>query len=99
MNNDLKILKEFLEIPIASSDGVFEKFLNLPGAVMRGQGQERFLYIPGKRTNKVLLVAHADTFWDMHYYDSSAYEQKLIFENGVIRSGSSNCGIGADDRA
>lgn len=99
MNNDLKILKEFLEIPIASSDGVFEKFLKLPGAVIRGQGKERFLYIPGKRTNKVLLVAHADTVWDQHYFDTSEYEQNLIFEDGVIRSGSSDCGIGADDRA
>ncbi len=99
MNNDVKILTEFLEIPIASSDGVFDKFSDIPGAVIRGQGKERFLYIPGKRTNKVLLVAHADTVWDKHYDDTFDYEQELIYENGFIRPGTTNCGIGADDRA
>lgn len=99
MNNDLKILKEFLEIPINSSDGVFDRFKELLGSIVRGEGKERFLYIPGKRKNKVLLVAHADTFWDSHYLDGSVYEQKLIFKNNIIQSGSTDCGIGADDRA
>lgn len=99
MNEDLKVLKEFLKIPISSSDGVFDKFLELPGAIFRGEGKERFLYVPGKRTNKVLLVAHADTVWDSHYLDTQDYEQKLIFENDIIQSGSTVCGIGADDRS
>lgn len=99
MKDDLKVLKDFLEIPINSSDGVFDPFLELPGSIFRGNKKERFLYVPGRRTNKILLVAHADTVWDEYYLGTQEYEQKLIFENNIIRSGSNNCGIGADDRA
>ena len=99
MKDDLKVLKDFLEIPINSSDGVFDRFLEIPGSIFRGDKKERFLYVPGKRKNKILLVAHADTFWDSHYLDGSVYEQKLIFKNNIIQSGSTDCGIGADDRA
>lgn len=38
-----------------------------------------------------MLIAHADTV-----YNSS---QEIIFEDGIYRSGTPYCGIGADDRA
>lgn len=99
MNNELKILKQFLEIPIGSSDGVFERFARIPSSIFRGQDQERFLYVRGDRSNKVLLVAHADTVWDKHYKGPFDLNHEVIFDNGIVKSGTPNCGIGADDRA
>jgi hypothetical protein len=62
--NHIEVLRSFLEIPLGSADGVFDRFLEIPGAIYRGQGLERFLYVRGARSNKVLLVAHADTVWE-----------------------------------
>lgn len=95
--NDLDVLMEFLRMPLENADPVFEKFLAIPGAILRGEGLEKFLYIEGYRKNKVLLVAHADTYWDYSYYGYS-YEPKIIFQqNGIIRN--KNGALGADDRA
>jgi hypothetical protein len=99
MNDDLKVLKQFLEIPIGSSDGVFERFKQIPNADFRGEKQERFLYVRGCRQNKVLLVAHADTVWDKHYKEPFTSKHEVIFHNGIVKSGNKGCGIGADDRA
>jgi hypothetical protein len=95
MNYDIEILKKFLEIPLGSSDGVFECFANLPNAIFRGEKPERFLYVQGTRRNKVLLVAHADTFWD----DWDCDEHQLVLSNNIIWSLSPQYGLGADDRA
>lgn len=94
---DIKVLCEFLNFPLESSQKIFEKFLNLPGAVFRGEGLQRFLYIKGKRQNKVLLVAHADTYWDRNYDRDQGISQDLqIYGNTIINK---NGGLGADDRA
>ena len=61
--NHVEVLRSFLEIPLGSADGVFDRFLEIPGAIYRGEGLERFLYVRGSRSNKVLLVAHADTLY------------------------------------
>ena len=66
-SNDIEILRSFLEIPLGSADGTVYRFLQIPGAICRGKGLERFLYVRDSRSNKVLLVAHADTFWDHDY--------------------------------
>ncbi len=59
--NHIEVLRRFLETPLGSADGVFDCFLEIPGAIYRGKGLKRFLYVRGARPNKVLLVAHADT--------------------------------------
>lgn len=97
--NSIDVLRRFLEIPLGSSDGVFDRFLQIPGAIYRGEGLERFLYVRGSRSNKVLLVAHADTFWDHEYgYDPSP-THKIKIEDGNITAVNQEFGLGADDRA
>ncbi len=95
---ELDILMDFLKIPLGSADGVFDRFAQLPGAFLRGEGLARFLCIPGKRDSKVLLVAHADTYWDEQYGYSQTFEPKeLEYKEGIIRN--KKGGLGADDRA
>ncbi|WP_299429448.1 hypothetical protein [uncultured Meiothermus sp.] len=95
---ELDVLMEFLEMPLGSADAVFDKFSQVPGALLHGEGLERFLFIKGERANKVVLVAHADTFWDEHYERSHAFEPKeLEFKDGIIKN--KKGGLGADDRA
>ncbi|MBO5287385.1 MAG: hypothetical protein J6B34_04595 [Clostridia bacterium] len=101
-NKELMI--EFLEMPLNSGDMIFEKFSALPGAIV-GKGElplQRYAYIPGSRSDRVLLVAHADTVWDKDYEKFYSYKPKehiVLYENGVFFSGDRECGIGADDRA
>ncbi len=94
-----KILDLFLNISISDSTDVFNMFSALPGAVfVCGDNDfERFLYIPGSREDRVLLLAHTDTFWDIKY--GKRAKSSIVFENGIYRSGNDECGIGADDRA
>lgn len=91
-------LLEFLDMPLETSDPVFEKFSSIPQSIFRGEGLRRFLFVRGTRKDKVLLVAHADTYWDVHYTSSSnPIAKKLTFEKGVIKN--LGGGLGADDRA
>lgn len=93
------ILDQFLNIPISSSQGVFDIFAQLPGAI-RHKGEkdlEQFVYVPGTREDRVVLVAHADTVWDAAYGNSQT--AVLEYADGVYSSGNPRCGIGADDRA
>jgi hypothetical protein len=87
-------LKSWLEIDVAQ---VFERFLSVatPRSITRGEGDTRFLYVPGDRRERVVLLAHADTKWD----DSVAYPAPVRFADGVYASRSAELGIGADDRA
>ena len=62
----------------------FDRFLEIPGAIYRGQGLERFLYVRGSRSNKVLLVAHADTIWDHDYGFNPGQTHEIKIENGSI---------------
>ncbi|MBI5879172.1 MAG: hypothetical protein HZB53_16110 [Chloroflexi bacterium] len=96
-------LRELLEYPLGSADAVFERFAALPGAVFRGSGKERFLFVPGTRTNKVVLIAHADTHWDARharYPDLDvSMPRRVSYRHGDFVSRSARSGIGADDRA
>jgi hypothetical protein len=95
MNNDTDVLIECLEMPLGGTDAVFSRFLSLPNArEYSGGGQRRFVYVPGRRTDRVLLVAHADTVW---HGRQGGHE--VVLENGIFRSGTADVGIGADDRA
>ena len=52
------ILDQFLNVPISSSQGVFEIFAQLPGAIWRKgeKPMEQFLYVPGTREDRVVLI-------------------------------------------
>lgn len=93
------ILDQFLNIPISSSRGVFEIFAQLPGAIHeKGEKPlEQFVYVPGTREDRVVLVAHGDTVWDAAY--GHPRDAVLQYQDGIYMSGSEKCGIGADDRA
>jgi hypothetical protein len=97
--NHIEVLRSFLEIPLGSADGVFDRFLEIPGAIYRGKGLKRFLYVRGSRSNKVLLVAHADTYWDREYGYDPGPTHKIEIEDGNITAVDKEFGLGADDRA
>lgn len=106
MEANIKVLQEFLSYPIANSDAVFNRFrwleINENREVvyrenLRNQ-KERFLYIEGNRSDKVVLVAHADTVWDESYIYREL-QQTITMDGDVIRGTNPECGIGADDRA
>ena len=72
------ILFGFLSCDLEDSMPVFDKFLSLDGAIpVLGGGKNNFVYVPGTRKDRVLLVAHADTVWDK-YYSSDPW--KAYFE-------------------
>lgn len=97
------ILESFLNMDISITTEVFKKFQKLPGAIYEEDGEDplkSFLYVPGKRENKIILIAHADTVWDECYRDGEVLENGyLFFEDGLFKTDSDEVGIGADDRA
>lgn len=95
--NDIDVLLDFLSCPLGSADKVLEKFAALSGAIRQGEGLEQFVFKEGFRKNRVLLVAHADTYWDNEYNRNAAQQQNLSNSDGIIRN--KNGGLGADDRA
>lgn len=57
----------FLEMPVWASAPVFEKFKTIKSPVYKENKDnklERFLFVDRTRSNKVVLVAHADTVFD-----------------------------------
>ena len=101
MSAHQEILLEFLNTPLECADAIFHRFAALPNAVV-GTGPEklqRYIYIPGSRKDRIVLVAHTDTVWDNAYSKSFSGEQGITFENGIFSSANPTCGIGADDRA
>ena len=98
MISDLDTLKSFLAYPLENSDAVFARFAGIPGAIARGKRPERFVYLPGKRKDRVLLVAHADTVWDDGIADGPA--NTYIERDGeIVADPARGIGLGADDRA
>jgi hypothetical protein len=87
-------LKRWLEIDVPR---VFERFLSIatPDSITRGEGDTRFLYVPGARPDRVLLLAHADTKFDAE----PGYPAPVRYTDGRYRSANPELGIGADDRA
>ncbi len=104
-----KLLREFLEMPLESTDAVFNKFLDLKiaGTIHeKGNGDfQEFLYIPGSREDKVLLVAHADTYWSWQREQGNWVKtrsnptHKDIDYHDPSKIVNRNGGLGADDRA
>ena len=113
--NDVKVLKDFLQFDVKSSTEVFDKFIQIDGAkLFEGNSiGERFLFIQGTRKDRVTLVAHADTFFggkseDNHYTNYNEknpnvpQELKSIISamnEEIIMNANFYLGIGADDRA
>ncbi|MEI6754072.1 MAG: hypothetical protein WCK78_13020 [Paludibacter sp.] len=110
----IETLREFLEFPLWNTDGIFNKFRWLhetEGTSVifhenKNNPKERFLYIEGTRPDKVVLIAHADTYFDALYKKKNSDENygqinhSIIEENGFFINGiPSEVGIGADNRA
>lgn len=95
----IEFLESFLNIPIDDGSEIFGRFAVLPGAQVHWGKKplERFVFIPGTREDRVVLVAHADTVWDMAYGNPN--RTTAVYQDGVFRSTNPQCGIGADDRA
>lgn len=100
-DNDVAVLMDFLKTPLSSGNNIFERFKRINGHIYRRGNEplQEFLYIRGSRENKVLLVAHVDTYWDEHYGYKGENIPQIVREGNVIQSGSNEYGIGADDRA
>jgi hypothetical protein len=89
------ILLKFLRYPLDATEGIFDKFLSIPGARSFGYGNERSLYITGSRPKKVILIAHADTYWDAD--NPCIGNTELVIDGERIYNPQG--GLGADDRA
>ena len=91
-----EVLLGLLAHPLSSARTVLEELAALPGARYYDGGRGyRHVYLPGKREDRVLLVAHADTVWD----DQIRLSQTPVLRDGVIRGADPTLGLGADDRA
>jgi len=90
-----KVLLNFLNQPLNSSDGIFEIFGTIPNAkIYKGKRPgEKFLFIKGNRPDACTLVAHADTVFEIEG------KHEIIEDGDYFRSNNPNYGIGADDRA
>lgn len=89
------VLMNFLAFDPSFTSQVFEQFKTISSNIYREnpeQKSERFIYIEGWREDKVLLVAHADTYWDAQYGNVKLYVDE---ENHIKRIQ----GIGGDSRA
>lgn len=113
-SNPAETLMRFLSFRPERSDQVLSLFSELEGAIPHVDGgKNNFVYIPGKRPDRVVLVAHADTVWDLFYlkelypYTDPELAEKLphmihdpVFDGKtVFQNGWSGWGLGADDRA
>ena len=101
MEKHIETILSFLNAPLDSGDEIFNRFGALEGAVI-GKGDaplERYVYIPGSRKDRVVLVSHIDTIWDRAYDKCFSGERSVEFKDGMFCSTNPDCGIGADDRA
>lgn len=102
MDRDIakKTLERFCSFPLSTSEGVLKTFAELPRAICHYDGDKNnFVYIPGTREDRVLLIAHADTVWDDLYHENEHFEQTLVEQEGNYFGKDDSCGIGADDRS
>lgn len=101
MTKHESLLSEFLNTPLDSGDQIFDRFAALPNAVtsVGSAPLQRYVYIPGTRRDRIVLVAHTDTVWDKAYGKPFSGVPSVELKDGVFFSGNPTCGIGADDRA
>ncbi|MCL1795150.1 MAG: hypothetical protein FWG34_14960 [Oscillospiraceae bacterium] len=102
--HEIETLKKFLNFPISSTAKIYDEFKNIDGHVFREEdtnGKERFLYIEGRLENKVLLVAHADTYYDV-CWDYPPKKHIVLHDGDFIKAVDKKGApqlLGADDRA
>ncbi|MGM9564076.1 MAG: hypothetical protein ACI3VQ_08420 [Faecousia sp.] len=96
----LETLMDFLRCPLYDGAEVLRRFRALPGAqYFEGKAPlERYVYVPGTRKDRVLLIAHADTVWDQNYLQEER-DSTPVLSDGRIISDTPEAGLGADDRA
>lgn len=96
----VSVLKEFLSCSLLDGSSILERFASLPDAQYHKGTQplERFVYVSGSRTDRVLLIVHVDSIWDRNY-PTDGVESTLVYEDDRVVSGSETVGIAADDRA
>ena len=98
-NTAKKELERFCSFPLHTALDVMREFAALPNAIAHFDGDMRsFVYVPGKRSDRVVLVAHADTVWDS-FGEDTPVPQTLVERGGVSLGKNPEVGIGADDRA
>ncbi|MBQ3403335.1 MAG: hypothetical protein IJG65_08225 [Synergistaceae bacterium] len=97
-SEERKTLEYFLGAPLNDAENVLDDFRELEGAIYRPQrfddSRDSFVYVPGKRKDRVLLIAHADTVFE---WDTPV--RSVMLGKVQYYSGTKNLGIGADDRA
>lgn len=81
----------------AKTQEVLDFFGSMKDAQKIGSGDDQFVFIPGTRDDRVLLVAHADTVFDKR--EEKEVRPIINYANGKFFSGTNDMGIGADDRA
>ena len=94
--NEKIILEKFLNFDLDSANQVFQEFASLENAQFFPEinDSDSFVYIPGSRKDRVLLVAHADTV-----FDNFNGHHEVILDGDIYHSMEYKVGIGADDRA
>jgi len=104
MISETSILSSFLSIPLWTSTPVFDAFKTIEGCTYRedpSRNFHRFLYVPGTREDRVVLVAHADTVLDERYgyprVEHSVHEEDGHFVS--LNPDGQRAVLGADDRA
>ena len=100
MEYERKILEHFLRLPLNDAEAVLSEFNQLYGAKYypstSKEYADSFVYVPGARNDRVLLVAHSDTVFDWHEGTTEfVIEEDTYFSANKDK----NVGIGADDRA
>ena len=90
-----QILEEFLSMPVENSQPVFDKFISINNSIFRQNSEvakSRFVYIPGAREDRIVLVAHADTVFDDEYCCLTEKNTKYLNDENIYS-------MGSDDRA
>lgn len=97
---DRRILERFLTLPLSSTGPVFDIFRTLPNVQEdHANGKKGYLYVPGIRADRCVLVAHADTYFDSEYMGGEVFTNDVILDKDVYRGKSNTVSIGADDRS
>ena len=94
--SDREVLEMFLSYDLSSPHEIFDKFMTLDDAqYYEYQDEPSCVYVPGRRTDRVLLAAHADTVFGFRGRHKIIHDE----DEDIYISGEPDEGIGADDRA
>ena len=100
MEREREVLEMFLNKSVTSSRSVMREFSKLEGAVVHlPKDRGGFVYVPGTREDRVLLIARADTVWDSVFHLIRYSRQKVEFKDGCYFCANGKTGVGANNRA